>query len=309
MCLLAALISSLCMCGSGGSAGASTQAGDPLNSGTQTGSSGGSSASTGSSSAATGSSGSMAGSSGSSAGASSGAPSPTPAGIPSSDHVFVIMLENQDFSQVFPAGGATSCSSSGMPNLCVLAAANGVASHFYANTHGSLLSYLFNTSGADWKGKPWDCTGSACASAGVIKGDNIVRALNNAHKTWRGYFEGMPICGCMGGSSGNYTAHHNPFKWYSDVADSTNDQQGNMCPFTQLAVDLGQMLFRTLAISFPISAMMPRELDLRAPARCCPRRTNGSRRTSVRVPGHCSHRHPFSPVGMESSSSPSMKPG
>jgi acid phosphatase len=150
------------------------------------------------------------------------------------------MLENQGYSQVFSAGGAISCSSSGMPNLCVLAAANGVASHFYANTHGSLLSYLFNTSGADWKGKPWDCTGSACASAGVIKGDNIVRALNNAHKTWRGYFEGMPICGYMGGSSGNYTAHHDPFKWYSDVADSTNDQQGNMCPFTQLAVDLGQ---------------------------------------------------------------------
>ncbi len=149
------------------------------------------------------------------------------------------MLENQGYSQVFSAGGATNCSSSGMPNLCTLAAANGVALHFYANSHGSLLSYLFNTSGASWKGKPYDCTGSACAHAGVIKGDNIVRALNNANKTWRGYFEGMPHCGYMGGSSGNYTAHHNPFKWYSDVADSSS-QQDNMCPFTQLGVDLGQ---------------------------------------------------------------------
>jgi len=150
------------------------------------------------------------------------------------------MLENQGYSQVFSAGGATSCSSSGMPNLCTLAAANGVALHFYANSHGSLLSYLFNTSGSSWKGKPYDCTGTACASAGVIKGDNIVHALNNAGKTWRGYFEDMPVCGYMGGSSGNYTAHHNPFKWYSDVAHSTTDQQGNMCPFTQLALDLGQ---------------------------------------------------------------------
>ncbi len=132
--------------------------------------------------------------------------SATPAGFPSSDHVFVIMLENQDFSQVFPSGGATNCSSSGMPYLCGLAAANGMALHFYSNAHGSLLAYLFNTSGADWKGKPYDCTGTACSSAGVIKGDNIVRALNNANKTWRGYFEGMPHCGYMGASAGNYTA-------------------------------------------------------------------------------------------------------
>jgi len=147
------------------------------------------------------------------------------------------MLENQDFSQVFPSGGAANCSSSGMPYLCGLAAKNGMASHFYANTHGSLLAYLFNTSGANWKGKPYDCTGDACSSAGVIKGDNIVRALNNANKTWRGYFEGMPHCGYMGGSTGNYVPHHNPFKWYSDVADSSS-QQDNMCPFTQLASDL-----------------------------------------------------------------------
>jgi hypothetical protein len=158
------------------------------------------------------------------------------------------MLENQDFSQVFPAGGATSCSSSGMPNLCVLAAANGLASHFYANTHGSLLSYLFNTSGADWTGKPWACTGSACASAGVIKGDNIVRALNKVTKTWRGYFEGMPSCGYAGGSTGNYTVHHNPFRWYSDV---TGSQLDNVCPFTQLAVDLSNNMLPNFGYIVP----------------------------------------------------------
>ncbi len=211
MCLLSALISCLCMCGSGegessgGASSSSTQTGDPGNPGTQTGSSGGSASSTPA----------PAGSSGSSTGGSTGGttttppitpPTTTPAGFPSSDHVFVLMLENQDFSQVFPAGGATKCPSSGMPYLCSLAAANGVALHFYSNTHGSLLAYLFNTSGANWKGKPYDCTGTACASAGVIKGDNIVRAVNKASKTWRGYFEGMPQCGYTGGSSGNYTA-------------------------------------------------------------------------------------------------------
>ena len=88
--------------------------------------------------------------------------------FPSSNHVFVIMLENQDFSEVFPAGRATNCSSSGMPYLCSLAAKNGTALNFYSNAHGSLLAYLYNTSGADWTGSPSDCTGSGCAHAGAI---------------------------------------------------------------------------------------------------------------------------------------------
>jgi len=147
------------------------------------------------------------------------------------------MLENQDFSQVFPSGAATDCPSSGMPYLCTLAEANGMALNFYSNAHGSLLAYLFNTSGADWEGKPYDCTGSGCASPGVITGDNIVRALTNANKSWRGYFEGMPHCGYMGGNTDNFVTDHNPFRWYSDVADSSS-QQDNMCPFTQLAADI-----------------------------------------------------------------------
>ena len=163
--------------------------------------------------------------------------STTPAGFPSSDHVFVVMLENQDFSQVFPAEDATDCSSSGMPYLCTLAEANGMASHFYSNAHGSLLAYLFNTSGADWKGKPYDCTGTACASAGVIKGDNIVRALNKTHKTWRGYFEGMPYCGYMGASSGNYTLTITPSSG-TPMSPTQRAKQDNMCPFTQLATDI-----------------------------------------------------------------------
>jgi hypothetical protein len=58
-------------------------------------------------------------------------------------HHFVVVLENQDFSQVLPAGRATNCSSSGMPYLCGLAATNGTALYFYSNAHGSLLAYLY----------------------------------------------------------------------------------------------------------------------------------------------------------------------
>jgi acid phosphatase len=170
--------------------------------------------------------------------------------FPSSDHVFVIMLENQDFSQVFPAGRATNCSSSGMPYLCSLAAKYGTALSFYSNVHGSLLDYLYNTSGADWTASPSDCTGGGCASNGAITGDNLVRALTNSQKTWRGYFESMPSQGYVGGDSGDYVAHHNPFIWYSDVADSSVEQD-NMYPFTRFATDVKANSFRNFSYIVP----------------------------------------------------------
>ncbi len=232
-CLLTPLLLILCTCGSEASG----------SSGSQFGSSGGSSGSQGGSS--TGSSGSTTST------GSGGSTAPTgAASFPNSDHVFVIMLENQDFSQVFPSGQATDCSSSGMPYLCSLAEANGIATNFYSNAHGSLLAYLYNTSGADWTGSPYDCTGSGCASAGVITGDNIVRALTNAGKTWRGYFEGMPSRGYMGGNTDDYVEDHNPFRWYSDVADSTV-QQENLYPFTQFAADVKAGSFQNFSYIVP----------------------------------------------------------
>jgi acid phosphatase len=179
-----------------------------------------------------------------------GRDSVTTESFPGSDHVFVVMLENQDFSQVFPSGRATNCSSSGMPYLCGLAAKNGTALNFYSNAHGSLLDYLHNTSGADWTGRPFDCTGGGCAHTGVITGDNIVRAVPNAGKTWRGYFEGMPSRGYMGGDYGKYVAHHNPFRWYSDVADSSG-QQDNMYPFTRFATDVKANSFQNFSYIVP----------------------------------------------------------
>ena len=176
----------------------------------------------------------------------------TPPTFPSSSHVFVVIEENQSFSQIFPSGSATNCSSAGMPYLCGLAAANGLALNFYANAHGSLLDYLYVTSGSTWTGSPYDCNGDGCASTGVITGDNIVRALTTAGKTWRGYFEGMPSQGYIGGDDNatSYLLHHNPFPWYSDVANSVTQQQ-NMYPFTQLAQDIQANTFQDFSLIIP----------------------------------------------------------
>jgi phosphatidylinositol-3-phosphatase len=188
--------------------------------------------------------------SGSDGGSSSQDRSATAEAFPSSRHIFVVTLENQGFSQVFPSGRATNCSSSGLPYLCSLAAKNGTALDFYANMHGSLLDYLFSTSGADWTSSPYDCTGGGCAHAGAVTGDNIVRALTNSRKTWRGYFESMPSRGYMGGDTGSYVSRHNPFRWYSDVANSST-LQDNMYPLTQLALDVKANSFRNFSYIVP----------------------------------------------------------
>ena len=154
-------------------------------------------------------------------------------GFPSSNHVFLVMDENQSYSEVFPSGTATlsNCSSSTMPYLCGLAAKYGMATNFYSNRHDSLLLYLYATSASTWTSSPTNCNGLTCASIGAITGDNLMRQLNNNGKTWRGYFEDMPSQGYMGGDTGNYLLHHNPFPWYSYVANSVT-QQDNMYPFS-----------------------------------------------------------------------------
>ncbi len=171
-----------------------------------------------------------------------------PPAFPSSAHVFLVMEENQSFSQVFPSGTATNCATSGMPNLCNLASANGLALNVYANAHGSLRDYLYLTSGSAWTASPNSCSGAACSA--VITGDNLVRALTAAGKTWRGYFEGMPAQGYMGGDTGNYVLHHNPFPWYSDVANDVS-QQMNMYGFGQFATDAGANAFQNFSLIVP----------------------------------------------------------
>jgi acid phosphatase len=91
---------------------------------------------------------------------------------------------------------------------------------------------------------------NSCASVGAIDGDNIVRALTNSGKTWRGYFENMPSQGYIGGDAGNYVQRHNPFSWYSDVANSVA-QQDNMYPFTQFAVDVAADSFSNFSFIAP----------------------------------------------------------
>jgi len=172
----------------------------------------------GSSSGSGGSGGSGGGGSG---GGGGGGGSGGGAGVPVADHVFWVVLENHSFSQVI--------GSSAMPYLNSLAAQNGLAANYFANTHPSIGNYFMLTVGA--------IESNDDAFAGTVTDDNIVRALTASGKSWKAYLESLPAVGYTGNDMLPYVKHHNPFAYLSDVT-SSSVQANNLVPLTQLSSDL-----------------------------------------------------------------------
>jgi phosphatidylinositol-3-phosphatase len=145
--------------------------------------------------------------------------------VPSFPHVFIVLEENHSYSDVI--------GNSNMPYLNGLAKANGLATQYYADAHPSLPNYFELT-----VGEGLSITGVLGDSyPGPVTLDNAVRALTAAGKTWKSYAEGLPSVGYLGGDTGGYLQHHNPFVYFSDVQNSSS-QAANVVPFTQLATDI-----------------------------------------------------------------------
>lgn len=146
---------------------------------------------------------------------------PVPANSPVFSHVAVVVEENHSYSEV--VGNLT------MPYFNSLASQYGLATQYFANAHPSIPNYLMLTTGLT---ETFDTD-----FAGTISDDNVVRELVKAGKSWKAYLEDIPSAGYMGGDSGAYLRHHNPFRYLSDVQNDAT-QAANMVPFTQLADDL-----------------------------------------------------------------------
>jgi acid phosphatase len=146
--------------------------------------------------------------------------SSTASTIPLSSHVFVVMEENHSYSSVIGSSSA--------PYLNSLASKYAVATQYYANTHPSIGNYFMLTTGQTITNHDGTCS--------TISADNIVRHLLNAGKTWKSYADSLPYTGYTGCSSGNYVKRHNPFAYFSDVANSSD--KSNLVPFTQFSKDL-----------------------------------------------------------------------
>jgi phospholipase C len=142
----------------------------------------------------------------------------------SSVHIILIIEENHSFSTVYPRG---------MPWLSALGDTYGIATNYFSDEAGSLLDYLWLSSGSGEHA--FGCGGWGCTN--TITSANIFRCLDQAGLSWKVYAESLPYAGYMGTQSGEYVKRHNPAPWYSDIANRPAKQK-NMVPFTEFAGDL-----------------------------------------------------------------------
>lgn len=144
-------------------------------------------------------------------------------GVAPSSHVVLVIEENHTYSQVV----------SNMPWLVSMGKTYGHALNYHADEPGSLLDYLWLSSGSGEKS--FGCGGSGCTKP--ISDNNIFEELDKVGLSWKIYAQSLPSVGYMGSKSGAYVKRHNPAAWYSSVINSAVAQQ-RMVPFTQLASDL-----------------------------------------------------------------------
>lgn len=148
-------------------------------------------------------------------------PSLAAAQVPRSNHVVVVVEENHSYSSVI--------GSSSMPYLNSLAARYGLAKQYYANTHPSIGNYFEMTTG--------QIITNNDNFTSTVTTDNTVRHMLNAAKTWKSYVEGLPSVGYIGGDTGSYVRHHNPFSYFSDVRNSSVERL-NLVPATHFLTDV-----------------------------------------------------------------------
>jgi phosphatidylinositol-3-phosphatase len=141
--------------------------------------------------------------------------------VPLHGHVFVVVEENTNYDTVVGTGA--------MPYLDTLIGRYALATQYYGNTHPSIGNYFMLTVGQIWTNDN--------SFADVVRGDNVVRRLLAAGKTWKSYAEDLPQVGYIGGNVGQYVRRHNPLSYLSDVTDNPSQKQ-RLVPFTQFAADL-----------------------------------------------------------------------
>lgn len=157
------------------------------------------------------------------AGGTPATPGSNPAPTSGSAQAKVVMVVEENAAYEDVIGGTN------MPYLNSLAAQGALATEYYANVHPSIGNYLMLTSGK--------IETVLNTSTDVFSDDNIARELNAAGKTWKVYAEDLPQAGYLGGDTAEYLRHHNPFVYYSDVANDPA-QAAKVVPFPQFSSDL-----------------------------------------------------------------------
>ena len=136
-------------------------------------------------------------------------PAPASTGkLPAFSHVWVIFMENRDYSQVIGSADA--------PYINQLAGEGGLATRYYGVVHGSQPNYI-----AFFSGETYGVTGGSTPN---LAGPNLVDQLEAAHRSWHVYAQNYPG-GCFnkttasGGPDGpgTWVRRHTPALAFTDI--------------------------------------------------------------------------------------------
>jgi acid phosphatase len=155
--------------------------------------------------------------------------------VPSFEHAVVIVLENKAYGDVVGSPDA--------PAFAALARRYALLTDYRGVAHPSLPNYLALVSGST-QGITSDCTDCPVAAR------NLADTLEQAHKTWKTYAEGLPSAGFTGGHAGRYAKKHNPFVYFDDVT-SKPARLHRIMPLTAFAVDLQARRLPDYALVIP----------------------------------------------------------
>jgi hypothetical protein len=157
----------------------------------------------------------------------------TSAPKPFIQNVFIILLENHNWSQI--------SGSSSAPYINNTLLTQGAHAENYNNVpgiHPSLPNYLWLEAGTNF-GILSDGLPSSLHQSST---QHLVTLLQNAGVSWRAYQEGISGTTCPLTVTGLYAPKHNPMVFFDDVTNSNNASSANCIsherPYTQLATDL-----------------------------------------------------------------------
>ncbi|HTZ72012.1 MAG TPA: alkaline phosphatase family protein [Acetobacteraceae bacterium] len=142
------------------------------------------------------------------------------------DHIFVIMEENHEYSQIIGNSNA--------PNLNSYATTYGLATNYDAVTHPSAPNYVALVGGSFFgiqDDNAWQTH--------RLKEPDLTSQIDTANLAWKGYFQGMPHPGFKGNcypSQCYYASKHNgPI--YFDAVHNSKAELDKEVPITRLAKD------------------------------------------------------------------------
>jgi hypothetical protein len=130
-----------------------------------------------------------------------------PGGVPTPDHVLIVVFENKDVDQVLGSGEA--------PYLDQLAQSGVSFTNFHAETHPSQPNYL-----ALFSGDTQGITDDSCLPK--LTAPNLGSQLLAAGRTFVGYSEDLPEPGFTGCTSGNYAQKHSVWAAFTTLPAATN---------------------------------------------------------------------------------------